>query len=153
MLRPRRSPGIPRNASNLFKGMDRDGDGKVTMEEYAVAAPVPTYAGRKMAKEQFLEKDKNGDGVITIDEFCIVRELKEGEKEPTPEEECEELFKKCDTDGSGKLNLTEFFNCTQAKSYGSRKATKNNFLLMDKNHDEEVTKEEFCADIASIPAE
>lgn len=145
--------GYPPECVELFQGMDSDGDRQVTLEEFALAATTPTYAGRKMAKEQFLAKDKNGDGVITIEEFCIVKELKEGEKEPTPEEQCEEQFKKCNTSGSGKLNLTEFFNCMEVKSYGSRKAIKDTFILMDKNHDEELTQEEFCAGAPTLPAE
>ncbi|HAA03948.1 MAG TPA: hypothetical protein DCZ69_17590 [Syntrophobacteraceae bacterium] len=146
--------GYPPECVEKFKAMDTDGDGKVTVEEFAVATPLPTYAGRKVAKEQFMTMDKNGDGFITIAEYCIVKELKEGEKEPTPEEECEEQFKKCDTDGNHRLNLTEFFNCNQAQqSYGARKASKDSFILMDKNHDEELTQEEFCTTVQSIPAE
>jgi Ca2+-binding EF-hand superfamily protein len=145
--------GYPPECVEKFKAMDTDGDGKITIEEFAVAVPIPTYAGRKTAKEQFMRMDNNGDGVITIDEYCIVKELKEGEKEPTPEEECEEQFKKCDTDGNGRLNLTELFNCSQTQSYGSRKASKNTFILMDKNHDEELTREEFCAGAPTLPTE
>lgn len=146
-------PGYPPECVEMFKEMDRDGDGKVTLEEFVVSTPTPNYAGRKMAKESFVRMDKNGDGFITIDEFCIVKELKEGEKEPTPEEQCEELFKKYDTDGDGKLSLTEFMVGAETRSYGSRKASKETFLLMDRNHDSEVTQEEFCAANASIPAE
>ena len=143
----------PSECVEMFKEMDKDGDGKVTIEEFVIAAQPPTYAGRKLSKEVFLKMDKNADEVITLDEFCIVQELKEGEKPPTPEEQCEELFKKHDTDHDGKLSVTELIVGSEAQSYGTRKASKNTFLLMDRNHDEELTQEEFCAGPEPWPTE
>jgi Ca2+-binding EF-hand superfamily protein len=143
----------PKECVAMFKEMDKDGNGQITIEEFVIAAQPPTYAGRKTSKEAFVRTDKNADGVLTMDEFCEVKELKEGEKELTPEEQCEELFKKYDTDHNGKLSLTEFFVGANTQSYGSRKASKDTFLIMDKNHDEELTQEEFCATVESPPAE
>jgi len=142
----------PKECVAMFKEMDKDGNGQITIEEFVIAAQ-PTYAGRKTSKEAFVRMDKNADGVLTLDEFCEVKELKEGEKEPTPEEQCEELFKKYDTDHDGKLSLTEFFVGTGTQSYGSRKASQTTFIIMDKNQDEELTQEEFCAVGESPPAE
>jgi len=143
----------PKECVDMFKEMDKDGDGKVTLEEFVIGAQPPTYAGRKTSKEAFVKMDKNADEVITLDEFCIVQELKEGEKPPTPEEQCEELFKKYDTDHDRKLSLTEFIIGAEAQTYGSRKASKNTFILMDRNQDEELTQEEFCAGPEDRPAQ
>jgi Ca2+-binding EF-hand superfamily protein len=142
----------PEECQSKFKQLDPDGNRRITIEEFVVAGGAGTYAARKAAKDAFIGLDKNGDGEITIDEFCVIKELKPGEEAPTPEEECEELFKKYDTDHDGTLNLTEMVVGSNSQSFGSRKAVKDNFLLMDTNQDERLSKEEFCAGMGNAPA-
>jgi Ca2+-binding EF-hand superfamily protein len=49
-----------------FKKMDKDGDGKLTLEEF-----VGKRTGEKAdkAKETFTKKDKDADGKLTLEEF------------------------------------------------------------------------------------
>ena len=54
------------NFEEMFKKMDKDADGAVSLEEYKAVA------GKKdpvKAEETFKKKDKNSDGKLTIDEF------------------------------------------------------------------------------------
>jgi len=55
-----------------FRGMDQNGDGKVTLEEYVAYG----WRGLKMndlsmetARKNFHQMDRNGDGVVTLEEY------------------------------------------------------------------------------------
>jgi len=56
-----------RDPAEVFKKLDANGDGKVSLEEFK-AGP----AGKKdpaKAEEIFKKKDKDGDGFLTLEEF------------------------------------------------------------------------------------
>ena len=75
----------------IFKGVDADGDGHVTQEEWR-------RVNEKDPVSEFRATDRNGDGKITRAEADASFD-KEGS--------LKELFKKIDTDGSGSLSQEE----------------------------------------------
>ena len=55
-----------RDLTAIFKRLDKDGDGKLTLVEF-----TGKRTGKKAAraKKQFTRLDKNGDGSLTLEEF------------------------------------------------------------------------------------
>ena len=63
-----------RDPAEIFKKLDANGDGKVSLEEFK-AGP----AGKKdpaKAEEIFKKKDTNGDGFLSLEEFSAHGEKK-----------------------------------------------------------------------------
>jgi hypothetical protein len=52
------------NAGSLMASVDKNGDGKVTKEEYGVI-----WKDKAVAERNFNKIDRNGDGVLTAEEF------------------------------------------------------------------------------------
>jgi Ca2+-binding EF-hand superfamily protein len=51
----------------IFKSLDKDNDGKVTLAEFTAHKKDPEK--KKKAEERFKAKDKNNDGSLTLDEM------------------------------------------------------------------------------------
>lgn len=75
-------------ADDLFKKIDKDGDGKVSWQEYSDAVAA-----------KFTEHDKNRDGILASDEIKSIG--KEG---------AGKLIKKIDANADGKISKQEFLN-------------------------------------------
>ena len=52
-------------SADVFKAMDKNGDGKVTAQEYLAACK----RGKEKCTEEFKWFDRNKDGVITLPEY------------------------------------------------------------------------------------
>jgi hypothetical protein len=57
-----------------FKKMDKDGDGKVTKEEYMATPQAKKDAAK--AGESFTKRDKNSDGSLSMEEFAPAKKGK-----------------------------------------------------------------------------
>ena len=68
------------NADSMFREMDSDGDGKVTMEEMELYLNVPNdYPNREnFIRQQFLVSDYNKDGSVSLEEFKAILENYQG---------------------------------------------------------------------------
>ncbi|HSG71349.1 MAG TPA: EF-hand domain-containing protein [Planctomycetaceae bacterium] len=65
----------------VFKRLDKDGDSKVTKEEFV--ASRKTDEAKKTAETQFARRDKNKDGSLSLEEFTATpTKKKPGEKKP-----------------------------------------------------------------------
>jgi len=76
--------------------------------------------------------DKNGDGVLTIDE------IKEGLSGVNDKsfDEVRKVISSIDTDGSGKIDYTEFLAATMEKSlYMKQEKLQHAFKMLDLNND------------------
>ena len=58
----------------MFKKLDKDSDGKVTLEEFK-ESPMAKRDGAK-PEEMFSKRDKNGDKSLSLEEFSAPREKK-----------------------------------------------------------------------------
>jgi Ca2+-binding EF-hand superfamily protein len=55
------------DAEAAFKKLDKDGDGKISLDEFKAN---PRFKGdASKAEESFKAKDKDGDGKLSLDEF------------------------------------------------------------------------------------
>ncbi|MBC8875967.1 MAG: EF-hand domain-containing protein [Planctomycetes bacterium] len=110
-------------AEQQFKKLDKDGDGKLTVDE---------FKGRRkteVAAELFKLLDKNGDDGVCIEEF----------KKKSPEFR----FKTMDKDGDGELTFDEYKG-RRTKPEDIEQAEQR-FKKADKDGDKKVSCEEFMA--------
>jgi len=78
-----------------FKWMDRDGDGRVALDELPPPPPFGKMGKKHPKLPDPAELDKNADGYLSLDEASVLPFMDEG------------LFKKLDEDGDGKVALDE----------------------------------------------
>ncbi|MCX7013020.1 MAG: PQQ-binding-like beta-propeller repeat protein [Candidatus Sumerlaeota bacterium] len=105
----------------LFKKMDTNGDGFLSLDEHKAGFPG---VAADDAKQVFDLKDKNKDGKLSSDEFKPIL--------------FEELAVKYDKNKDGKLTLEEM-----KKGMKNPTAAENTFKDRDKNGDGVITKEDF----------
>ncbi|KRX01612.1 Protein kinase-like domain [Pseudocohnilembus persalinus] len=87
----------------------------------------------------FRQLDKNGDGVLTVDE---IREGLSGVGSSTYDE-INKIISSIDTDGSGRVDYTEFIAATIERSlYMKDEKLHMAFRMLDLNNDGKISKEE-----------
>ncbi|EGR28784.1 protein kinase domain protein, partial [Ichthyophthirius multifiliis] len=90
----------------------------------------------------FRQLDKNGDGVLTIDE------IRDGLTNSSDKnlEEVRKVISSIDTDGSGKIDYTEFLAATMEKSlYMKEDKLHQAFKMLDQDGNGKITKQELKA--------
>ncbi len=69
----------------LFKKLDANGDGKLSVAEFAKITELGKGGGAKVkvkkAEKVFAKLDANGDGVLSLEEFKKIGELKKKKKD------------------------------------------------------------------------
>jgi Ca2+-binding EF-hand superfamily protein len=124
---------------DLLKKADKDGDGKISKEEFKAAMPQGAGAN---ADSLFNKIDTNGDGFIDEAENAAAVKSRQGGKHhgaPDPLQ----VFMNADKDGDGKISKSDF---KAALPPGTDSATANKvFDSMDTNQDGVVDASEFMA--------
>lgn len=83
----------------MFKHMDKDGDGNISMQEF-FASPRMERLPEEKREEIFGRLDRDGDGLIEREEIMAMRR--------DNERRAMEGFRKLDTDRSGGVSFEEF---------------------------------------------
>ena len=124
----------------LFKSIDADGSGTITVEEMKNAL---NQWGHKMADgelETLMQiADVDGDGLIDYNEFvAATMHMSKLEKE----ELLQKAFKQLDKDGSGTITVDEL--AVALKQFGIYDDAKELLVSADQNHDGMIDYVEFC---------
>lgn len=81
-----RKKGEKPSPEQVFKKLDKDGDGKLTLDE----AKGKGKRDPEKVEKMFKARDKDSDGVVTLEEFTAPRKHhKKGEKKESPKKEGE----------------------------------------------------------------
>lgn len=129
---------------NLLKKADKDGDGKISKEEFESMAPQGGPGPG--AADLFGKIDTNGDGLIDESESTTAigqmhHDRHHGSADPL------KIFQDADTDGDGKISKADF---QAALPQGTDSATANKvFDSMDTNQDGVVDASEYAAAMQS----
>ena len=67
-----------RDPAETIKKLDKDGDGKVSAEEWKAIPTAKTDPAK--AAESFKKLDKDGDGFVTLEEMAVVGGRKKGKQ-------------------------------------------------------------------------
>jgi Ca2+-binding EF-hand superfamily protein len=135
-----------RRAAAIFKTADRDGDGKLTMDEFVSSFPAAEHTDRK---RQFVEFDGGGDGKLSRGEFSklFMPTDQRGEvRDPMVELEQAGLdkwqaqFAAADGNGDGSLDRSEWPAREMAREIPA--VADVSFDAWDRNRDGKVNKEE-----------
>jgi len=79
-------------AEEIFKALDTNGDGAVTLDELTAKRKTPEQ--KEKAEKMFKAKDKDGDGKLTLEEFKAHGKKEGGKKGKKAEKkECEKAAK------------------------------------------------------------
>jgi Ca2+-binding EF-hand superfamily protein len=113
----------------MFKRMDKDGDGKISKREF-FASPRMARLPEEKREEIFARLDRNGDGFLAAAEIRGMRH--------DAEQRAREGFRKLDTDNSGGLSFEEFSKGEFAIKLPEEKR-RQIFDRMDTDGDGEIT--------------
>jgi Ca2+-binding EF-hand superfamily protein len=140
-----KQPSPPPRTSPSFSALDKNNDGRLSLEEFN--AGFPNLAN---PEEKFKSLDTNGDGFVGMDEYKagypdpiplkkVVKNVKKGQK-VKPKVDPAKRFAKLDTNGDGKLSLDEY----KAGHPKDSKAAKR-FKTIDADGDGFLSLDEFIA--------
>ena len=136
-----------------FHGLDRDGNGEVSVDELEAvlrSMRVKLLVSETEIKQTMRKIDSNGDGVIQLSELNGVLEKYDTKgtvyKALNMRSEIRREFKKYDSDGSGYISKDELLNIVNERT-GANVTPKQLELMMkdsDTNDDGRINYEEFC---------
>merc|ERR1719295_342339 len=114
----------------MFDKADRDGDGKLTKEEWhKVLNSSGCQTSMEEVSEFFDRMDRDFDGRLSFGEFM-------GEETPL-----EKVFKNMDKDGSGTVSKDEFLKICKNLS---KEQVEEAFAKFDASGDNQLDYKEFC---------
>lgn len=124
---------------NLFKSIDADGSGTITVEEMRKAMAQWGHKISEAELQQLMSiADVDGDGLIDYNEFvAATMHISKLEKE----ELLQKAFKQLDRDGSGTISLDELGEAL--KQFGIYDDAKVLLAQADQNHDGQIDYLEF----------
>ena len=134
------------NLAKVFKAFDKNGDGKLSMEE--VKEGYLEHYGKVMSDEEveqmFNAVDTDKSGFIDYSEFVIAAM---NERQLTSNDKLQAAFKMFDKDGSGIISADEIREVLQFGGSSSLSATAVQQIInqVDENGDGEISFEEFVA--------
>jgi Ca2+-binding EF-hand superfamily protein len=109
---------VQKSWEKRFQDLDKNRDGKVSLEEYLVFFGADHPQRRQFLEYEFRKYDRNGDGFITIEEHWAPVSLADE-------------FRALDKNQDGRISQDEFLQ-------GERM-----FRRLDRNHDGFVTLDEY----------
>ena len=127
----------------VFKSLDENSDGVLTMEEIKKGIDLCNF-GKKMNSNEiikmFNEMDVDKNGLINFTEF--VSAMMDYDKF-VKKEQLLECFRSYDTDGSGKISFEEFCDMIKPSNEQEKKDLFILYKKFDTNNDGEIDFEEF----------
>lgn len=138
------------NLARVFKAFDKNGDGKLSMEE--VKEGYLEHYGRSMGDEEvermFRAVDTDNSGFIDYSEFVVAAM---NEKNLTTNEKLEAAFKMFDKDGSGSISADEIKKVLgQGQNALNTKVIDEIMNQVDENGDGEISYDEFVTMMKKI---
>merc|ERR1711962_1115152 len=119
-----------REIQKMFQKADKDGDGKLTPEEWhRVLNSSGCQTSMAEVEEFFKRMDRDYDGRLSFGEFM-------GEETPL-----EKVFKNMDKDGSGTVSKDEFLKICKNLS---KEQVEEAFAKFDASGDNQLDYKEFC---------
>lgn len=142
------------NAEKALKAIDKDGDGKVSEEEFLAAAKDMNIP-EDLAKEIFKDLEKANGGELTTDEFmkefgADADDLKERLAEEF--DSADNAFDSMDADGNGEVSKEEFLAGAEKMGLSKAEAEKI-FEKADKDGNGSLSRDEFGAAFGVGPEE
>jgi Ca2+-binding EF-hand superfamily protein len=128
----------------MFKRIEANGDGKLTKTEFMA---FPAFASDTAKAEGMWQHISNGKETVTLAEFLAVvsaseKKDKAADEKPNATPQQEEMFKKLDSNGDGKVTKAEFM---AFPAFASDTAKAEGMWQHVSNGKEEFTLAEFLA--------
>lgn len=137
------------NLARVFKAFDKNGDGKLSMEEVKIG--YIEHYGRVMGDDEiekmFKSVDSDNSGFIDYSEFVVAAM---NEKQLTSNDKLQAAFKMFDKDGSGVISADEIKEVLGFGGNLDEKAIEAIIRQVDENGDGEISFEEFVAMMKKI---
>jgi len=139
-----KQPDTPPRTSPSFSDLDKDHDGRLTLDEFKAG-----FQDLANPEEKFKSLDTNGDGFLSISEYKAgypdpippKKVAKNGKKAANVDpKKVAKQFAKLDSNGDGKLSLDEF-----KAGYPKLPNPENKFQKLDNDGDGFLSLEEFTA--------
>lgn len=132
--------------TKVFLGMDKDGNGWLSVEELAEGCrQLGFHLTNDEAEASFCAIDDNNDGRITLDEFlAIMGHIEDTNPQAKKEAKLRRSFREMDKDGSGLLSEKELLDGLRHAGYNvSRDQVRKVMQDLDQNGDGKISFEEF----------